>query len=160
LVLIGRAIEHAAVARQAVVEAGWRGLGPDRGTLDLAAAERVAPPPVEPCPARIAIELSSPLRLVEAGRLVGPDALRPRHLLMSLLRRVSLLAERHGPAPLDRWGSARCGSPPHERRKLVAGTGRRAARYVDADAAAVRQSGKLSAPRAAGAVRAVAAGRM
>jgi hypothetical protein len=101
LVLIGRAIEHAALARQAVVEAGWRGLGPDRGTLDLAAAERVAAPPVEPCPNRIAIELSSPLRLVEAGRLVGPDALRPRHLLMSLLRRVSLLAERHGPAPLD-----------------------------------------------------------
>jgi hypothetical protein len=27
--------------------------------------------------------------------------LRPRHLLVSLLRRVSLLAERHGPAPLD-----------------------------------------------------------
>jgi hypothetical protein len=101
LVLIGRAIEHAALARQAVVEAGWRGLGPDRGALDLAAAEPVAPPPAEPCPDRITIELSSPLRLVEAGRLVGPDALRPRHLLMSLLRRVSLLAERHGPAPLD-----------------------------------------------------------
>jgi hypothetical protein len=27
--------------------------------------------------------------------------LRPRHLLLALLRRVSLLAERHGPAPLD-----------------------------------------------------------
>jgi hypothetical protein len=27
--------------------------------------------------------------------------LRPRHLLLSLLRRVSTLAERHGPAPPD-----------------------------------------------------------
>jgi hypothetical protein len=37
----------------------------------------------------------------QAGRLVGPTALRPRHLLLSLLRRISSLAERHGPAPLD-----------------------------------------------------------
>jgi CRISPR-associated endoribonuclease Cas6 len=101
LVLIGRAIEHAALARQTVVEAGWRGLGPDRGALDLVAVERVAPPPAAPCPDRVAIELTSPLRLVEVGRLVGPEALRPRHLLMSLLRRISLLAERHGPAPLE-----------------------------------------------------------
>jgi hypothetical protein len=36
LVLIGRAIEHAGCAKQAVVEAGLRGLGPDRGSLDLA----------------------------------------------------------------------------------------------------------------------------
>ena len=101
LVLIGRAIEHAALARQAVVEAGWRGLGPDRGALDFVAAEPLAEPPAGPCPGRVAIELLSPLRLVEEGRLVGPEALRPRHLLVSLLRRVSLLAQRHGPAPLD-----------------------------------------------------------
>jgi hypothetical protein len=101
LTLFGRVIEHAVIARQAVVEAGWRGLGPDRGPLDLVAAEPVAPPPAAPCPDRIAIELASPLRLVEQGRLIGPEALRPRHLLMALLRRVSLLAERHGPAPLD-----------------------------------------------------------
>src|SRR5947207_242472 len=36
-----------------------------------------------------------------ASRLAGPAALRPRHLLLSLLRRVSTLAERHGPAPLE-----------------------------------------------------------
>src|SRR5579883_1049066 len=30
LVLIGRAIEHTALARQALVEAAWRGIGPDR----------------------------------------------------------------------------------------------------------------------------------
>jgi hypothetical protein len=42
-----------------------------------------------------------PPRLVEGGRLVGPGTLRPRHLLLALLRRVSTLAERHGPAPLD-----------------------------------------------------------
>jgi hypothetical protein len=102
LVLIGRAVEHAGFARQAVVEAGLRGLGPDRGALDLVKVDTVAPPPAGPCPERVEIALLTPLRLVEAGRLVGPGALRPRHLLMALLRRVSTLAERHGrPAPLD-----------------------------------------------------------
>jgi hypothetical protein len=101
LVLIGRAVEHKGFARQAVVEAGLRGLGPDRGALDLLAVDSVTAPPTPPCPERVAIELVGPLRLVEAGRLVGADALRPRHLLVSVLRRVSTLAERHGPAPLD-----------------------------------------------------------
>jgi hypothetical protein len=101
LVLIGRAVEHAGFARQAVVEAGLRGLGPDRGALDLLAVDPVTLPQAGPCPARAEIELSSPLRLVEAGRLVGPEALRPRHVLLALLRRVSTLAQRHGPAPLD-----------------------------------------------------------
>jgi hypothetical protein len=101
LVLIGRAVEHAGFARQAVVEAGLRGLGPDRGSLDLLSVEPVTPPPIGPSPERLEITLSSPLRLVESGLLVGAAALRPRHLLLSLLRRVSTLAERHGPAPLD-----------------------------------------------------------
>ena len=101
LTLIGRAIEHAGFARQAVVEAGLRGLGPDRGALDLASVEPLTPPPIGPCPDRIEIALASPLRLVEAGRLVGPAALRPRHLLLALLRRVSTLAERHGAPPLE-----------------------------------------------------------
>jgi hypothetical protein len=101
LALIGRAVEHAGFAKQAVVEAGLRGLGPDRGALDLVAVETAAPPPAGPCPDCIEIALTSPLRLVAAGRLVGRGALQPRHLLLSLLRRVSTLAERHGPAPLD-----------------------------------------------------------
>jgi hypothetical protein len=101
LVLIGRAIEHAGFARQAVVEAGLRGLGPDRGALELSSVEPATPPPIGPCPDRVEITLASPLRLVQAGRLVGSAGLRPRHLLLSLLRRVSTLAERHGRAPLD-----------------------------------------------------------
>ena len=101
LVLIGRAVEHAGFARQAVVEAGLRGLGPDRGALDLLSIDPLALPQTSPCPDRVEIELLSPLRLVAGGRLVGPAALRPRHLLLALLRRVSNLAERHGPAPLD-----------------------------------------------------------
>ena len=101
LVLIGRAIEHSALARQAVVEAAWHGIGPDRGPLDLVSAEPIAPPPAAACPDRVTIELRSPLRLVEKGRLVGPGALRPRSLLLALLRRVSLLAQLHGPMPLD-----------------------------------------------------------
>jgi hypothetical protein len=100
-VLIGRTVEHAGFARQAVVEAGLRGLGPDRGPLDLRAVDPVIPPPTGPCPDWVEIELLTPLRLVEAGRLVGPGVLRPRHLLLSLLRRISTLAERHGPAPLE-----------------------------------------------------------
>ena len=101
LALIGRAVEHAGFASQAVIEAGLRGLGPDRGALDLSSVEPVTPPPIGPGPDRVEIELLTPLRLVEAGRLVGPAALRPRHLLLALLRRVSTLAERHGSAPLD-----------------------------------------------------------
>jgi hypothetical protein len=101
LVLIGRAIEHAGFAKQAVIEAGLRGLGPDRGALDLISIDPVTPPQFGPCPDLVEITLASPLRLVEAGRLVGPAALRPRHLLLSTLRRVSTLAERHGPAPLE-----------------------------------------------------------
>jgi hypothetical protein len=101
LVLIGRAVEHAGFARQAVVEAGLRGLGPDRRVLDLSSVEKVSPLPIGLCPDRIEIALLSPLRVVEAGRLVGPATLRPRHLLLYLLRRISTLAERHGPAPLE-----------------------------------------------------------
>jgi len=101
LVLIGLAVEHAGFARQAVVEAGLSGLGPDRGALDPVSIDPVARPQTGPCPDRVEIELMSPLRLVEAGRLVGPAAMRPRHLLLSLLRRVSTLADRHGPAPLE-----------------------------------------------------------
>jgi CRISPR-associated endoribonuclease Cas6 len=101
LVLIGRAIDHAGFARQAVIEAGLRGLGPDRGALDLLSIDPITPPQTGPCPDGVEIELSSPLRLVEAGRLVDPTSLRPRHLLLSLLRRVSILAQRHGPTPLD-----------------------------------------------------------
>jgi hypothetical protein len=101
LVLIGRAVEHAGFARQAVVEAGLRGLGPDRGALDLLAVDPATPPATPPCPEHVEITLSTPLRLVEAGRLVGPSGLRPGHLLLSLLRRVSTLAERHGRVRLD-----------------------------------------------------------
>ena len=61
----------------------------------------VAADPPPPSPEGVAIALWTPLRLVEAGRLVGAAALWPRHLLLALLRRVSTLAERHGPAPLD-----------------------------------------------------------
>jgi hypothetical protein len=101
LMLIGRAIDHRGIAEQAVVEAGIRGLGPDRGALDLVAVEPVASPPDAPRPERVAITLSTPLRLVERGRLIGPEDLQPRHLLLALLRRISLLAERHGEVPLD-----------------------------------------------------------
>jgi hypothetical protein len=101
LVLIGQAVEHAGFARQALAEAGLRGLGPDRGALYLFSSDPVTPQEMGPCPDRVAIELLTPLRLVEAGRLIGPAAMRPRHLLLSLLRRVSTLAERHGKAPLD-----------------------------------------------------------
>jgi hypothetical protein len=41
LVLIGRAVQHADFARQAVIEAGLRELGPDRSALDLVAVDSV-----------------------------------------------------------------------------------------------------------------------
>src|SRR5271165_4779193 len=57
LVLIGRAVEHAGFARQAVIEAGLRGLGPDRGVLDLVATDTLNPPPIPSCPDRVEIAL-------------------------------------------------------------------------------------------------------
>jgi hypothetical protein len=100
LVLIGRAIAHAELARQAVIEAGWRGLGPDRGSLGLVSVAPLSLQPPQALPDQIEIRLVSPLRLVEQGRLVEPAALRPRTLLLSLVRRVSLLAQLHGSGPL------------------------------------------------------------
>ncbi len=55
-----RAVEHAGFARQAVVEAGLRGLGPDRGALDLLSIEPIIPPSVGPCPERVEIMVADP----------------------------------------------------------------------------------------------------
>ena len=71
LTLIGRAVEHAGFARQAVVEAGLRGLGPDRGALDLVAVDPVTLPPTGalPGPGRDrAREPAAPGRGRPAGR--------------------------------------------------------------------------------------------
>src|SRR5260370_10241933 len=48
LILIGRAVEHAGFARQAVVEGGLPGLGPRRGRPVLSAGEPRTPPPISP----------------------------------------------------------------------------------------------------------------
>jgi hypothetical protein len=72
------------------------GLGPDRVPRELVAIQPIPPPPAKPFPDLVAVELLSPLQLVEKGRLVGPEALRPRHLLLALLHGVPLLAQLHG----------------------------------------------------------------
>jgi hypothetical protein len=71
-VLTGRPIEHASSAKQAVIEAAVRGLDLDRGAIELVSIDAVIPPQAGACPGQVAITLSSPLRRVEAGRLVGP----------------------------------------------------------------------------------------
>ena len=102
LVLIGRAVEHAGFAKQAVVEAGLLGLGPDRGTLDLVAADSVAVPPTRGCPERVEIALLTPLA---PGR--GEPADRTQRVASAppccsrCCAAISTLAERHGPVSLD-----------------------------------------------------------
>ena len=77
LTLIGRAFEHAGFARQAVVEAGLRGLGPDRGSLDLLVGRTGDPAADRPLPwprRGHALEPAAPRRSRPAGR---PDRIAP-----------------------------------------------------------------------------------
>lgn len=49
----------------------------------------------------LTLEFTTPLRLQENGRALRPQALTPRALLMTLVRRVAFMCEFHGSARLD-----------------------------------------------------------
>ena len=97
LVLIGCAVERAGFSRQAVVEAGLRKLGPTAAHSTSSRSKRSRRRRPRPAPSGS----RSRCRPRSAWSRSDPGALRPRHLLLSLLRRVSTLAERHGGALLD-----------------------------------------------------------
>lgn len=102
--------EHGLTARRvpvALVRAEWIPLDDDRepeaiyegnGVIHLPQPEHVCPPP---CPERISINVSTPLRLKEMGRLVVPERFAAWHLLSNLVRRVSMLMYFHGDGALS-----------------------------------------------------------
>lgn len=104
----------------ALQQAGQRGLGQDRGGLELINVAQAVPgewrsiyvpggafsplPPLlfelPPVPERLTLRLLTPLRLYCDGRLVSQDRFRFHHLFSNLLRRISLLVAFHTDAPL------------------------------------------------------------
>ncbi|MCP5197790.1 MAG: CRISPR system precrRNA processing endoribonuclease RAMP protein Cas6 [Gammaproteobacteria bacterium] len=119
--LLGHGNRHLPYVIHALNQAGQRGLGQDRGALELLGVAQAdgedwrgiytpgddlnpLPPTVSvtpPCPARLMLRLLTPLRLTNEGRLVSQDRFRFHHLFSSLLRRISLLMAFHTDDPLE-----------------------------------------------------------
>ncbi len=120
LVLIERAIEQLPLAVWACERAFQRGVGKDGGTAELvdvcyenglpvsvwdAEEQAIIPheaalPLPEPLGSAVILVFETPLRLQTNGRRVQWPELTARKLLMTLVRRVALLAEFHGTGPL------------------------------------------------------------
>lgn len=118
LTVFGNASRHLAYFLRAFEIAGHRGLNARRARLSMLRAESLpfdaaSPPetiyepdgsfclppatevPVPACPGRAVLEISTPLRLKENGSLVAPTTFAARHLLSSLVRRISMLMYFH-----------------------------------------------------------------
>ncbi len=104
---LGRGLGHERErgrARLTEVRAVWRGDEPDVVVFDQASGFRpIAPevPMVPPCPPRLRVILATPLRLAREGKLIGPKRFAPGALVGNLVRRVSMMCEFFGEAPLD-----------------------------------------------------------
>jgi hypothetical protein len=118
LTVFGNASRHLAYFLHAFEVAGHRGISARRARLSLLRAESLpldaaqqpetiyqpdgmfcAPPATEAlvpaCPGLVVLEISTPLRLKENGNLVAPTTFAARHLLSSLVRRISMLMYFH-----------------------------------------------------------------
>jgi hypothetical protein len=102
LALVGQALNQSAYARLALREAGRGGVGPDRIPLEVVSETELQPPqPSLPSTGTLHLRFLTPLRVKRDGDLVTPDRLQPGDLLMTLVRRVSMLASFHGHTPID-----------------------------------------------------------
>lgn len=119
--LFGHGNRHLPYVIHALNQAGQRGLGQDRGALELlsvaqadgddwrtihTSGEDLIPlpaftPVVPPVPERLALRLLTPLRLTQEKRLVSQDRFRFHLLFSNLLRRISLLTTFHTDNPLE-----------------------------------------------------------
>jgi hypothetical protein len=90
--------------RLAQVRAVWRGEVPDTVVYDEASGfQPVAPavPAIPPCPAWLRVNLVTPLRLAQEGRILGPRRFPPGALVANLVRRVSMMSAFYGETPLE-----------------------------------------------------------
>ena len=121
VILFGHGNRHLPYVIHALHQAGQRGLGRERGALELLRVAQVdgadwrpiytpggafTPlPPVAPIappvPERLTLRVLTPLRLTQEDRLVSRDRFRFHLLFSSLLRRISLLTAFHTDAPLE-----------------------------------------------------------
>ena len=113
-VLIGPALQQLPLVLMAWRHALQRGLGPQQGTARLSRvwaegspdpllagpagsprphAQSLALPRPEAAPPSVTLVFDTPLRLQRGGQVLGLAQLRPRDLLMALLRRVANLVE-------------------------------------------------------------------
>jgi len=119
--LFGHGNRHLPYVIHALNQAGQRGLGQDRGRLELLQVAQMdgedwpiiytpgsplspTSPPIPatpPSPERLVLRLLTPLRLNSKGRLVSQNRFRFHHLFSSLLRRISLLTAFHADDPLE-----------------------------------------------------------
>lgn len=119
LTLFGHGNRQLPYVIHALEQAGRRGIGTDRGELQLTEVlqqpeagdwqpiyrpgERLMPLPVgepaaPPCPERLCVTLHTPLRLRNRGHNVTPESLTFGALFANLLRRISLLMRFHADA--------------------------------------------------------------
>jgi hypothetical protein len=126
LTLVGRANQHLPYLIHALTRGAEHGVGRGRGRLALTEVvqesadgscvpgERIyapgetlsaAPPKTSDCPAApqsgASLVFETPLRVKREGRFVAAEALTFADLFGSLLRRISMLMEFHGEAPLE-----------------------------------------------------------
>ena len=121
ITLFGRGNQHLPYIIHALDRAAKRGIGKQRGKLELLEIQRllrgqsfsVYKPggslqthPAEhidipACPKRIRLRFLTPLRIKSNGRLVTPHNFTFQSLFSSLLRRISLLSAFHSDTPLE-----------------------------------------------------------
>jgi len=114
IVLIGPALAQLPLVLLAWRHALRRGLGPQQGTASLQRVfvegeeapvlaapdarlrphrQQTTPPAPEAAPHSVRLAFETPLRLQRDGKVLRPDQLAPRDLLMTLLRRTAHLVE-------------------------------------------------------------------
>lgn len=121
ITLFGNSNRHLPYIVQALNQAGQRGIGQDRGILELLTVSQIdendrslvfpadsvfAPTAITatsipPCPEQLRLHLVTPLRLNSENHLVSQDRFHFYPLFSSLLRRISLLMAFHTDALLE-----------------------------------------------------------
>jgi hypothetical protein len=99
--LVGTAMVRKTIVFEALARAAANGIGPDRVPLRLIDCTPIVADTTELIPRRLLLRFTTPLRLNMQGKLVNASALRPRHVLGALVRRVSLFVQYHNAGEID-----------------------------------------------------------